>query len=430
MNNGSGSKILSIIIAVITSVTVTTCGFLIWYKNNPYIIVVPADDAENIGSNGRQSFDPSYGIVFDKNKVDFVNVKKYKEVYNLLRKYFYKEVDENVLLEGSIAGMANALEDPYTVYFPKEQMELFMERSRGSYVGIGVTVNMPEDGILTVVEPFEDSPAMKAGMKMGDKIIKVDGEDVTNIRDADMIVSMIKGEENTKVDITVYRPSEERYIDFEIVRQTIKIVNVTSEMLEGNIGYIRISMFDSECAHYFGTHLNQLLDRGMKGLIIDVRDNPGGDLNEVVAIADRLVPEGLIVYMEDRAGNRMEKTSDKTEIDIPLAILINEYSASASEILAGAVKDHKKGTLIGQKTFGKGLVQNVVELDDGSGLKLTTATYFTPAGINIHKKGIEPDIEVELDEENRLLPVSQLPKEDDEQLKEAIKVIKNQIYSY
>jgi carboxyl-terminal processing protease len=262
---------------------------------------------------------------------------------------------------------------------------------------------------------------------MGDKIVKVDGEDVTTIRDSDMIVSMIKGEENTTVEITVYRPSEERYIDFEITRKTIKIVNVTSEMLQNNIGYIRISMFDGECAHYFGMHLNQLLDKGMEGLIIDVRDNPGGDLNEVVAIADRLVPEGLIVYMEDRAGNRMEKTSDKTELNKPIAILINEYSASASEILAGAVKDHKKGTLVGQKTFGKGLVQNVVELDDGSGLKLTTATYFTPAGINIHKKGIEPDIKVELDEESRLLPVSQLPKEEDKQLQEAIKVIKSKL---
>lgn len=427
MNNSSGSKVLSILITVIVTVTVTTCGFLIWYKNNPYIIVVPADDLDDVTDRARNNLDPSYGVVFDKNKVDFVNVKKYREVYNLLRKYFYEEVDENVLLEGSIAGMANSLQDPYTVYFTKDQMALFMERSRGSYVGIGVTVNMPEDGILTVVEPFEDSPAIEAGIKMGDKIVKVDGEDVTTIRDSDMIVSMIKGEENTTVEITVYRPSEERYIDFEITRKTIKIVNVTSEMLQNNIGYIRISMFDGECAHYFGMHLNQLLDKGMEGLIIDVRDNPGGDLNEVVAIADCLVPEGLIVYMEDRAGNRMEKTSDKTELNKPIAILINEYSASASEILAGAVKDHKKGTLVGQKTFGKGLVQNVVELDDGSGLKLTTATYFTPAGINIHKKGIEPDIKVELDEESRLLPVSQLPKEEDKQLQEAIKVIKSKL---
>ena len=427
MNNSSGSKVLSIIIAVITSVIVTTCGFLIWYKNNPYIIVVPADDLDDITDRGVQNFDPSYGMVFDKNKVDFVNVKKYREVYNILRKYFYEEVDENVLLEGSIAGMANSLQDPYTVYFTKEQMELFMERSRGSYVGIGVTVNMPEDGILTVVEPFEDSPAIEAGMKMGDKIVKVDGEDVTTIRDSDMIVSMIKGEENTTVEITVYRPSEEKYIDFEIMRKTIKIVNVTSEMLENNIGYIRISMFDSECAHYFGMHLNQLIDKGMEGLIIDVRDNPGGDFDEVVAIANRLVPEGLIVYIEDRAGNRTERTSDKTQLDKPIAILINEYSASASEILAGAIKDHKKGTLIGQKTFGKGLVQNVIQLDDGAGLKLTTATYFTPLGINIHKKGIEPHIEVELDEESRFLPVSQLPKEEDKQLQEAIKVIKGQL---
>ena len=427
MNNSSGSKVLSIIIAVITSVIVTTCGFLIWYKNNPYIIVVPADDLDDITDRGVQNFDPSYGMVFDKNKVDFVNVKKYREVYNILRKYFYEEVDENVLLEGSIAGMANSLQDPYTVYFTKEQMELFMERSRGSYVGIGVTVNMPEDGILTVVEPFEDSPAIEAGMKMGDKIVKVDGEDVTTIRDSDMIVSMIKGEENTTVEITVYRPSEEKYIDFEIMRKTIKIVNVTSEMLENNIGYIRISMFDSECAHYFGMHLNQLIDKGMEGLIIDVRDNPGGDFDEVVAIANRLVPEGLIVYIEDRAGNRTERTSDKTQLDKPIAILINEYSASASEILAGAIKDHKKGTLIGQKTFGKGLVQNVIQLDDGAGLKLTTATYFTPLGINIHKKGIEPHMEVELDEESRFLPVSQLPKEEDKQLQEAIKVIKGQL---
>ncbi len=297
MNNSSGSKVLSILITVIVTVTVTTCGFLIWYKNNPYIIVVPADDLDDVTDRARNNLDPSYGVVFDKNKVDFVNVKKYREVYNLLRKYFYEEVDENVLLEGSIAGMANSLQDPYTVYFTKDQMALFMERSRGSYVGIGVTVNMPEDGILTVVEPFEDSPAIEAGIKMGDKIVKVDGEDVTTIRDSDMIVSMIKGEENTTVEITVYRPSEERYIDFEITRKTIKIVNVTSEMLQNNIGYIRISMFDGECAHYFGMHLNQLLDKGMEGLIIDVRDNPGGDLNEVVAIADRLVPEGLIVYM-------------------------------------------------------------------------------------------------------------------------------------
>ena len=160
MNNSSGSKVLSILITVIVTVTVTTCGFLIWYKNNPYIIVVPADDLDDVTDRARNNLDPSYGVVFDKNKVDFVNVKKYREVYNLLRKYFYEEVDENVLLEGSIAGMANSLQDPYTVYFTKEQMELFMERSRGSYVGIGVTVNMPEDGILTVVEPFEDSPAI------------------------------------------------------------------------------------------------------------------------------------------------------------------------------------------------------------------------------------------------------------------------------
>ncbi|MDQ2085401.1 S41 family peptidase [Herbivorax sp. ANBcel31] len=427
MNNSFTKKVLPIVLAVIASVTVTSCGFLVWHITNPHIVVVPADDLDDVDNSGRRSFDPSYAITFDSNKVDYENVKRYKNVYNLLNEYFYKEVDEDVLLEGSIAGMANSLEDPYTVYFTKDQMELFMERSQGSYVGIGVTVNMPDDGILTVVEPFEDSPAMEAGMKMGDKIVEVDGEDVTTIGDDSMIVSMIKGKENTEVDITVYRPSEEKYIDFTIVRKTIKIVNVNSEMLENNIGYIRLSMFDAESANYFGNHLSKLIDKGMEGLIIDVRDNPGGDFEQVVKIASRLIHEELIVYMEDRAGNRMEQNSGKSELDKPISVLINEFSASASEILAGAIKDHDKGTLVGQTTFGKGLVQNIAELDGGAGLKFTTATYFTPLGTNIHEKGIEPHVEIELDEENKYLPVSQVPREQDKQLQEAIKAIKEQL---
>ena len=197
--------------------------------------------------------------------------------------------------------------------------------------------------------------------------------------------------------------------------------------MQENIGYIKITMFDSEIAKDFGTHLNDLIKGGIKGLIIDLRDNPGGDYSEVSAIADRLLPEGLIVYTEDRMGNREEKRSDPQELDMPIAILVNEYSASASEVLSGAVKDHNKGKLIGTRTFGKGLVQAVIDLKDGSGVKLTVARYFTPSGECIHEKGIEPDIAVELDEKYQGYAISQVPREDDIQLDKAIEVIAEQI---
>ncbi|TYQ15245.1 UNVERIFIED_CONTAM: carboxyl-terminal processing protease [Acetivibrio alkalicellulosi] len=426
-NNFFTSKFVSVTIAVITSVAITASTLFIWYNNNPKYIIIPVPlDEELVDVSNHKDIDLDYAILFDKDKVDYENIRKYIRVRNILNNYFYKEVDANKLLEGSIVGMTNSLEDPYTVYFTKEQMELFQEKSQGSYVGIGVSVQMGDDGILTVIQPFEDSPAINAGIKMGDKITEVDGVDVTTIGDDSLIVSMIKGAENTDVEITVFRPIENRFIDFVITRERIKIVNIKSEMF-GNIGYIRLSMFDSEIAKYFGSYLNEFIGNGMEGLIIDVRDNPGGDFDQVAAIANRLLPRGLIVYTEDRAGNRIEKKSDSTQLDMPIAVLINGYSASASEILAGAIKDHNKGTLIGTRTFGKGLVQQVVNLDGGAGLKFTIAEYFTPAGISIHEKGIEPHIEIDVDEDMKNLPVSQIPFEDDVQLSKAIEVIKEQI---
>ncbi len=372
-------------------------------------------------------FGPKYVISFDPEDVSAENVSKFNQVKEMLKDEFYQDVDENTLLEGAVGGLAESLKDPYTVYFNKEQMQSFLEKSEGSYVGIGISVNTDENGILTVVEPMPESPAEAAGLKKGDKIVKVDDTDVTALKDENMIISMIKGTEGTKVIVTVYRSSEGKYIDYEMTRTRIKITNIKSEVLEGDIGFIKLSMFDSEISGYFEKHLDSLLQKGIKGLIIDLRDNPGGSYEQVVQIADRLLPEGLIVYTEDRDKNKQEKKSDKKELGIPLALLINGNSASASEILAGSIKDYKEGTLIGTKTFGKGLVQELKLLNDGSGIKVTVARYFTPSGVCIHGLGIEPDLKVEVGEEYIDYPASRIPRDKDEQLKSAIEAIKSDI---
>jgi len=368
-----------------------------------------------------------YMIIFDADSVDYSNVLKFNRVMDILRNDFYQKVDTNKMLEGAINGLAESLGDPYTVYFDKEHMEAFLEKSRGSYVGIGVTVNVDDDGLLTVVEPMRGSPAMEAGMRQGDKIVKVDGKDVTSIRDENMIISMIKGKENTRVKITVYRPSENRYVQFDIKRKRIRASNIKSEILEGDIGYIRIVMFDSEIADYFKSDLNSMLKKGIKGLIIDLRDNPGGSFEQVVEIADSLLPAGTIVYTEDREGRKEYRYSDTKYTDIPLVILINGNSASASEILAGAIRDHGRGKLVGTRTFGKGLVQELKLLGDGSGLKVTISRYFTPSGVCIQGTGIEPDIHVGVLDEYRNLPASQIPRDRDIQLRSAIEALLGEI---
>jgi carboxyl-terminal processing protease len=372
-------------------------------------------------------FSPKYEIPFDASKVSLNNVKKFSQVRNILESTYYKKIDENDMLEGAISGMTASLKDPYTVYFTKEQMKMFEEKTQGNYVGIGVSVTMGSDGILTVLEPFPGSPAKAAGILKGDKIVKVDGKDVTSVRDENMIVSMIKGEENTKVKLTIYRQSEDKTIDVDVTRKKIKIENLSSEMLPGNIGYIKIVMFDNDIAKYFTDNLNKLKSQGMKGLIIDLRDDPGGDYSQVVKIADTILPKGLIVYTEDKNKHKIEEQSDARALNMPLAILVNGNSASASEILSGAVKDHKVGTLIGTKTFGKGLVQSVRSFEDGSGIKVTIARYFTPSGVCIQGIGIQPNEEVKLPEKYKDYPVSQVPREEDTQLKRAIEVVKYQI---
>ena len=378
---------------------------------------------------GWNKLNPEYVIHFNPQDVKIDSINKFNKVRDTLERNFYESVDENKLLEGAVAGMADSLGDIYTVYYTKEQMQKLMEISSKSeevYTGIGVNVIMENDGLVTIVEAFEGSPAQKAGIMSGDKIIKVNGEDVTGIRDQDIIINMIKGPENTNVIVTVYRPSEARSIDFDLKLEKIKyVINIRSEIMDGKIGYIRIASFnDKNINHIFREELNKLLAKKIKGLIIDVRDNPGGYYGEVVRIADRLLPEGLIVYTEDKNKNKHVENSDKTELGLPMALLTNGNSASASEVLAGAIKDHKKGVLIGTRTFGKGLVQDIYPLDDGSGIKVTIARYYTPSGICIHGIGIEPDIEVKLNDKYKNVPISQVLRGDDEQLQTALEVLR------
>lgn len=364
-------------------------------------------------------FNPKYQLEFSsdvkrENIINFNNVKSY-----LLRSY-YMEVDEDKLLEGAIKGMAEAVEDPYTVYYTPKQMKDFTEQSSGSYVGIGVTVFMDEDELLTVSETFADSPAKEVGIRNGDKIVNVDGEDVTSIKDSDLIVQKIRGKPGTTVKITVYRPAINDYINFEMERRVINLVYIDSKMLENNIGYVQLKLFDEDIATDFANHVNKLIREGAQGFIIDLRNNPGGSYTQVLAIADMILPKGLIVYTEDRNGKKSEEFSDANEFNMPLTVLINEYSASASEILSAAIKDYNKGTLIGKTTFGKGLVQSVVPLEGGAGLKYTISKYFTPSGISIHGIGVTPDIEVDNDEKYKYYSVEDIPEGEDKQLLRAI----------
>ncbi|NLO39065.1 MAG: S41 family peptidase [Ruminiclostridium sp.] len=365
---------------------------------------------------------PKYTIQFSQD-VSRENIINFNQVKSMLIKNYYQPVDENVLLEGAIQGMAEAMKDPYTVYYTPDQMKDFREKAEGTYVGIGVTVFMDEDEILTVNETFAGSPAKAVGMRIGDKIVKVDGEDVTALKDSDLIVQKIRGVPDTHVEVIVYRPEINDYITFDIVRQVINLVYIESEMLEGNIGYVQLKLFDEDMAMDFANHVNTLIRGGAKGLIIDLRNNPGGDYSQVVRMADMLVPSGLIVYTEDRSGRRQEERSDANELKLPMTVLINEYSASASEILSAAIKDYKKGTLIGKTTFGKGLVQQVIELEGGAGLKATISRYYTPSGVCIHGIGVTPDIEVENDEQYQYYSVEDIPEGEDKQLARAIEEV-------
>lgn len=335
-----------------------------------------------------------------------------KDIYESLKKYskmlalesiiddeFYQEPSEEDLVNGAIKGLFSGLDDPYSQYYTAEEFEKLKEQTSGSFVGIGIIISpTSEDDNITVVSPIEGSPAEKSGILAGDKILKVD--DVTvSAKNSDEAVNMIKGKKGTEVKLTIKRG--EQIIDINVKRDEIVSKTVKNEVLEDNIGYLKITSFSEHTYKEFNTALNQLKQSNITGLVIDLRDNPGGLLTVCKDIADDLIGEGTIVYTKDNKGNTEYLKSDKDKLGLPIAVLTNENSASASEILTGAIIDNNEGISVGTTTFGKGLVQSVRELKDGTGYKLTTAQYFTPNGDYINGKGIKATIE-EKDVEKQL----------------------------
>jgi carboxyl-terminal processing protease len=326
--------------------------------------------------------------------------------------YYLFDYDEKDMEEGIYKGMLSGLGDVYTCYYTPEEYASFLESSNGSYSGIGATLTQdPDTGIITVVNTFKGSPAEDAGLQPDDILYKVEGEEVTG-EDLSLVVLDLKGEEGTEVSFSILRGTE--IIDLTVTRRSIEIETVSYELLDNGIGYIAIAEFDDVTDEQFMTAFSDLKDQGMENLIIDLRNNGGGLVDVTCNILDELLPEGLIVYTEDKNGNRQEETSDAEHyFDGKMAVLVNGNSASASEIFAGAIKDYGVGTLIGTQTFGKGIVQSLIPLGDGSAIKVTVSRYYTPAGNNIHEVGITPDIILEPDTES----------EEDNQLQKAIEIL-------
>ena len=326
-------------------------------------------------------------------------IAKMKVIENVIDTYFYKEdVDKDAMVDGIFKGMVESLGDPYSEYYSKEELESLYQDSFGVYYGVGAYVSLDTTtGLAKFSGIIADSPAEEADLRAEDIIYKVDDVDVTGMT-LQETVSLIKGDENTTVKLTLIRDGKE--IEKEVTRRKVESPTVNFKMLDDGMAYIQITEFDTVTVDQFTEAMAMARGNDMKGLILDLRSNPGGNLSSVVSIAKQMLPKGLIVYTEDRDGNREEYSCDGSkELDVPMVVLVNGNSASASEILAGAIKDYGIGTLVGTTTFGKGIVQRPIELSDGSAVKLTISSYYTPNGINIHGIGIEPDVECEFDSE-------------------------------
>ncbi len=330
--------------------------------------------------------------------IDFTTEMKLEALQDMIEEtYLYSdEIDQETLRESLLKGYVDGLGDPYTVYYNEEETQSLIESTSGEFGGIGVGISQDlETGTITFTTVYENSPGEAAGLKSGDIAYKVNGEDITG-QDLDQVVSLIRGEKGTTVEITVLRGETLEEYTCTVTRDIIEVDTVFYEMKEKQIGYIAVSGFEKVTLKQFEEALNDLTAQGMKGLVIDLRNNPGGNLSTVCDMLDLILPEGTIVYTEDKYGNRETYTSDEeNKLNIPMTVLINGNSASASEIFAGAIQDYGIGTLVGTTTYGKGIVQNLYQIADGTCLKVTTSEYFTPNGRNIHGIGIEPDIEIE-----------------------------------
>ena len=350
---------------------------------------------------------------------------KIMEIYSILSNHSIVPFEKDILLENMYRGLLEGVGDPYTYYFNREALAVFTERTEGVYAGVGMAVTLdPEDNSVTVVTVFRDTPAEEAGLLPGDKILEVDGEDMSGKR-LEEVIALVKGPPGTRVRLGILRGDDT--FNVTITRQRINVPTVAHRMLDGDIGYLRIESFDRVTVSQFSEAYLELRNQGMRGMVIDLRNNPGGLLETVVHIGNLLLPQGSILYSENKQGERTVYRSDTdNRIDLPLVMLVNGGSASASEVLTGAVRDHGVGTVVGQQTFGKGVVQSLYMLSDGSAVKVTIARYYTPSGISIHGEGIIPDYIVEVDRETAMM-AARLTWEEDIQLQKAVEVMMEKI---
>lgn len=352
---------------------------------------------------------------------DDSRVQKLEYLEKMIDQDYLGEKDEDQLAEGMYAGLIYGLGDVYSRYYTAEEYEQETSSTDGSYVGIGISMEANKEGGVKIAECYEGGPGELAGLEEGDVISAIDGEDITEM-DTSEVAGLIRDSGKDQVTLTIHREDEEEPIEITVEIRDVELHSVFGEMLDDETGYIRISEFTGVTPDQYLETFQSLEDQGMQKLVIDLRDNPGGLLDSVCSILNHVLPEGLIVYTEDKYGNRTEETSDgKDPLELPLAVLVNENSASASEIFAGAVKDYGIGTIVGTTTYGKGVVQSVRQLADGSAVKLTVSNYFTPKGNNINKVGIQPNVEVKLSTE--LLNKKEITHEEDNQLQEALKVL-------
>ena len=339
-----------------------------------------------------------------------------KDFRKLIDEYYIGDIDEQKLVDETIKGYIKGLDDEYSEYMTADEWEEYKINTLGNYVGIGIYMSQDQMGNVVVIEPIEGSPAEAAGLQADDIIVEVDGENVVG-KDTSTVASKIKGEEGTVVRLKIIR--DNKYVMLDIERKAIKVYHVKSEMKENNIGYIKLSTFDEGCSIEFKNAFEELQQKGAQKLILDLRDNTGGLVDEAINIADMIVPKDqkLLLTVDSKGNKETTVAKEDPIINMDIVVLVNEYSASASEILVGALKDNEEATVVGTTTYGKGVIQNIFSLSDGSILKLTTAEYFTPNEIKINKKGIEPDVSAGLVDEPEGVP------EVDEQLNKALEII-------
>lgn len=375
---GSGMFVGFLLGVLLLGIGVTVGAHVYTSSTNQYLIISPSGIKQTAKSD----------ILTNK------TVKKIDELMSYIDLYYNDDYDEEDIRNAIYAGTLEGLGDPYSVYYTADEYKDMQINTSGNYYGIGAALSQDaKTKEVTISKVYEGTPAEEAGLKDGDQIIKVNDTESTS-KELSALVQEIRGEEGTTVHLQVYRASNNKTFEIDVERKNVELPSITSKMLDGGIGYIQISEFQSKTDEQFKSALADLKKKGMKSLIVDVRSNPGGLINAASNILDQILPEGTVVYTEDKYGKREDYTSDSNCLDCPIAVLVNENSASASEIFAGAIKDYNYGTLIGTKTFGKGIVQTVFPLEDGDAVKITTAKYYTPKGNYIHGVGIEPDIEL------------------------------------